>query len=227
MPEDDRDLQIDNLRREIAKLEWEEKLLRKRDDRLRWEQQMMSMEDSLKARGDSVFSASYGHVPAQQFHHVADETQTNLEKGKTYLIFESSPQRSVEIFLREAHSGRAALFITRSNPRHMMRKYDLEDTRMCWLSSVKGGDQFKSISGLQELSIMVSNQVEENPASIILLDGLEYLIANNDFGIVLRLIQQIRDKISTSDSVFMMPFNRGALEKRQLTLLERECETIG
>ena len=233
---DDKRLQIENIKREIAKLEWEESLLKKRDDRLRWEQQMMNMENGLKARGEYMFDAaskqafvqstSPTHKNISPPHPDIDVSNIDLEAGSTYLLFESAPKRSIELFLQELHGGKKGLYITRSNPTHVKRKFDLGESKLCWLTSVKASEDVTSVSGLQELSILVSNQIDNNPQSAIFLDGLEYLISNNDFSIVLRLIQQIRDKVSTSDSILIMPFNNESLEQRQVTLLERECNKI-
>ena len=248
MTDQDKRILIANLKKEIAKLEWEEKLLRKRDDRLRWEQNMITIEEGLKARGNNIYDRASpdamagvarpqpqenayvikkGEKPGGDPQaHPADNTEVNLESGTTYVLFEKNPQRAVDLYLREIHQGKKGLYITRSNPRHIKRKYDLSDSKLCWLTSVKASEDVISVSGLQELSILVSNQIDELPESIILLDGLEYLISNNDFSIVLRLVQQIRDKVSTSDSVMLMPLNSDALDGRELTLLERECEKV-
>jgi archaellum biogenesis ATPase FlaH len=104
--------------------------------------------------------------------------------------------------------------------------FDLGDAQLCWLSSVKANDEFTSIVGIQELAIYISKTIEENPKSVILLDGMEYLVSDNDFTQVLKFVRNVRDKISTSESKLLIPVNSKGLEQKQLILLERECQTI-
>jgi hypothetical protein len=227
LPDEDKKGLVDKLKKEIAKLEWEEKLLRKRDDRLKWEQEMLEMEEGLKAKGDDFFDKSpadvLGEAPPKDESPRGD---VELDVGVTYLIPAEKPEKATGLFMREMKKGVKGLYITRSNPVHVKKKYDLSGAKVCWLTSVRASEDILSVSGLQELSILISNFIDENNNSIILLDGIEYLVSNNDFPIVLRLVQQIRDKVSTSESTMLIPLNPNALDGKQLTLLERECHTL-
>ncbi len=218
---------IEQLKKEISKLEYEEQLLRKRDERLRWEQEMLEAEDKLRKKNEaSPVSAPQDFLDREAPPPEAQVARDELEPGTTYIIFEPKPERSIQLYLKEMRKGKKGLFITRVNPNHVKSEYKLADSKVYWLTSVKSTNDTPSVSGLQELSILVSNQVDEDGNSIILLDGVEYLVSNNDFSIVLRLIQQIRDKVSTSDSVMIIPLNDRALETKQVILFERECSRI-
>ena len=225
MPDDEEKKSlVEKLKKELASLEWEEDILRKRDDRLKWEEEMLQMEEGLKAKGRPTMDKTQSSAPVTEPQKAPSEAP--LDPGSTYLIPEQNPQRSVAIFLEELKAGMKGLFITRSNPNHVRKKHDLGDTKVCWLTGVRAGGEIMSVSGLQELSILISNFIDENPHSVILLDGVEYLISNNDFQIVLRLMQQLRDKVSTSESKMIIPVNPEALDGKQLTLLQRECHLI-
>lgn len=220
-PEKDK---VEKLKKELAKLEWEEKILRKRDDRLKWEEEMLQMEEGMKSqRADFIESAPPGMLGGAK---KAPE-EVALDGGTTYLLLEERPERSISLFTKERKAGLTGLMISRSNPKKMRDKYDMEGVKICWLTGVRAGEQETTIAGLQELSILVSNYIDKNHKSVVLLDGLEYLVSNNEFPIVLRLIQQIRDKVSTSESKMLIPVNPNALDSKQLTLLKRECQVIG
>jgi len=218
--EDNKEL-VDKLKKELAELELEESILRKKDDKLRQEQEILEKEQESSPPGEEVSSET-----ARGDKRSIPDSDTELESGNTYILLEDMPNRSVKLFQRAVKGGMAGLYITRSNPSHVKKKYDLGTSKICWLTGVRASSEILSISGLQELSILVSNAIDENPKTAIFLDGVEYLVSNNDFPIVLRLIQQIRDKVSTSDSVMIIPINKNALDARQLTLLQRECHTI-
>jgi len=59
---------------------------------------------------------------------------------------------------------------------------------------------------------------------IILLDGLEYLITNNNFLTVLRFIQSLRDQVAINHSILMLAVNPSTLDPHELNLLEKEVD---
>ena len=61
--------------------------------------------------------------------------------------------------------------------------------------------------------------------SIILIDGVEYLISNNTFGSVLHLLQMMKDKISTGDSMLLIPIDPRCIDPKELALLRQEFDT--
>jgi hypothetical protein len=224
LPDEDKKTLAEKLKKEIAKLEWEEKLLRKRDDSLKWEEEMLQRGDA-EPRGAGG-SDGGGKSSGEGRTEPPKQAEVKLEPGATYLMLEENPQRSINLYLNEMKAGMNGLYITRSNPHQVKKEFDLGDSKVCWLTGVRASDEIVSISGLQELSILISNSIDENPKTVIFLDGVEYLVSNNEFPIVLRLIQQIRDKVSTSESKMIIPVNPNALEGRQLTLLGRECKML-
>jgi len=149
-----------------------------------------------------------------------------LDAGVTYIVIESESGLSVRLFLRQIRNGLKGLYVARTNPMQIKKRYYMGDARIVWLTSMQPDSQIESISGLQDLSILISNFVDGNDKSVILFEGLEYLISNNSFPVVLRMVQQIRDKVSTCESNIIMPVNPDTLEERQMTLLTRECQII-
>jgi hypothetical protein len=68
--------------------------------------------------------------------------------------------------------------------------------------------------------------LSKGEGGLILLSGIEYLITNNNFLTVLRLIQSLRDQVAVSNSILIIPVNPSTLEGSQLKLLEREVDVI-
>ncbi|MFH0861557.1 MAG: DUF835 domain-containing protein [Candidatus Altiarchaeota archaeon] len=155
-----------------------------------------------------------------------EEEEAKLEPGMTYIVSEGRNDRCMKLFVKEIRNGVRGLLVTRSNPGIVRRKNFLADSKVVWLTSVQTDKETEAVSGLQELSILVSNFIDENEKGIVMLEGIEYLISNNNFPVVLRLVQQLRDKVSTSDSKMIIPVNTDALEEKQMSLLENECETL-
>ena len=155
-----------------------------------------------------------------------EEKELTFEEGVTHLVLEDNPNKSVRMFIKEIRSGLKGLFITRANPNQVRKQYYHADAKVVWLTSVETGQDVEAVSGIQEMSIIIGKFIDENPQSVILIDGLEYLIINNGFQVVLRLVQQIRDKVSASRAKMIMPLSPEAVDGRQLSLLERDCQTV-
>src|SRR5207253_8327607 len=78
---------------------------------------------------------------------------------------------------------------------------------------------------LEKLSLAVE-QFLTREKGVILLDAIEYLVTNNNFITVLRLVQSIRDQVAINNGVFLVSVNPSALDPHQLTLLEREVDRV-
>jgi two-component system cell cycle response regulator len=104
-------------------------------------------------------------------------------------------------------------------------KYGLENTVIYWLAT-RTGEGVISPTNLGILTHTMIKFVEDNENGVILLDGLEYLVSNNDFNKVLRVIDQLNDHISQSSSRLILPVDPRVFEPRELALLERNMEKI-
>jgi len=98
------------------------------------------------------------------------------------------------------------------------------DLRILWLSNV-GKENSVRPKDLEKLSLSVE-QFLGGTTGVILIDGLEYLVTNNNFITVLRLIQSLRDQVAINGAVLLLSVNPSALDAHQMTLLEREVDRV-
>ncbi len=147
-----------------------------------------------------------------------------LKESYTYLIPEDRGQRSYNYLTHEIENGRKAFCVTRSFPEKIRAKFDLGDTPILWLSNV-GKENSIRPKDLEKLSLSFEQFLAEEGV-IILLDGIEYLITNNKFITVLRLIQSLRDQVAINRSILLISVNASTLEKNELNLLEREVDLV-
>lgn len=153
----------------------------------------------------------------------ADPESVTLEKTFTYLVEEERPETSYKLYVKMLESGMNGLCVTRNYPAKIKARFNLKDTIVYWLSNV-GRENTIRPKDLEKLSISLEQFLQKKEA-IILLDGLEYLITNNNFITVLRLIQSLRDQVAINQSILLMAVNPSTLESHQLNLLEREVDT--
>jgi isoleucyl-tRNA synthetase len=149
----------------------------------------------------------------------------NLKWGGTHLIKSEITDAPYTLIEEAVDQGHSAICFTRDFPNKLRNKYDFGDTRIYWLSNIGKEDTIRP-KNLEKLSLVMEQFLARDTQGLILLSGIEYLITNNNFITVLRLIQSLRDQVAVSNSILIIPVNPSILESSQLNHLEREVDVI-
>ncbi|MEM3851819.1 MAG: isoleucine--tRNA ligase [Methanomassiliicoccales archaeon] len=153
-----------------------------------------------------------------------EEEEMVLEAGSTYAIFEEKPERAFELFSSVIESGMAGLCISREYPEKLNKKYGLEKAKVLWLSSAGDRESIKP-NDLERISLNVLEFLQSKQG-IVLIDGIEYLISNNGFSSVVKLIQQLRDLTAKDQGILLLALNPNTLQQNDLGLLKKEVDNI-
>lgn len=155
----------------------------------------------------------------------------SLAPGRCYVFEETPPSVSFDAFANlistadEKGSKTVGMAVTRQHPDLVRQKYGLEKTPIYWLAT-RAGEGVISPTNLGILTQTMVKFVQSHESGVILLDGVEYLVSNNDFNKVLKAIDQVNDHISQSGSRLILPIDPRAFEPRELALLERNMEKV-
>ncbi|MEM2943770.1 MAG: class I tRNA ligase family protein, partial [Methanomassiliicoccales archaeon] len=147
-----------------------------------------------------------------------------LEKSFTYLIKEEKSERSYYLFKQALSKGFKGFCVTRNYPLKIRSRYDIGDVPIIWLSNV-GKENSLRPKDLEKLSVSLEQFLSSTENAIILLDGLEYLITNNNFITVLRFVQSLRDQVAIREAILLLALNPSTLAQHELNLLEKEVDT--
>ena len=128
------------------------------------------------------------------------------------------------MFDEALRTGRHGLCVTRTYPDKLRDRFKGGEPTVLWLSNV-GKEGSIRPKDLEKLSVAVEQFAVGEPGAV-LLDGLEYLITNNNFLTVLRLVQALRDQCAIHEAILLLSVNPASLEGHQLTLLEREVDQV-
>jgi hypothetical protein len=150
-------------------------------------------------------------------------TDIELERSFTYLIKEEKAERSYLLFEKALGKGMKGYCVTRNYPLKIKAKHNLGETPILWLSNV-GKESSIRPKDLEKLSVSLEQFLGQSEGGVILLDGLEYLITNNNFLTVLRLVQSLRDQVAINRSILMLVLNPSTLDPHELNLLEKEVD---
>lgn len=147
-----------------------------------------------------------------------------LKNGYCYLIKENKPDKSYEL-LRLLMKNKVEPFcITRLHPKQVKWKYKIK-IRTLWLSK-KGYDYCLSPTDLGVFVSTVEEFIKTTKNGVLLIDGLEYLIINNNFPVILKVIEDINDSIMESNCKLLLPIDPNTLDEKELALLGRNLEVI-
>lgn len=158
---------------------------------------------------------------------VSEPFEFKPEEGKGYILAEDGRKRSFETLISEMEEGSNGLCFTRTYPPNLKKQYDLSGAKVHWLSRDfdKGG---MVPTNLGAIFSQVEKFLSENKGgrNFILIDGLEYLIAQNDFKKVLKLIHSLTDSVGVGRTTLLIPFNLQSLDERQAALISGDLEVV-
>jgi len=151
--------------------------------------------------------------------------ETVLEPGTAYLVPDEKPDRAFEILASVVAKGSKGLVITRIYPEEVRRRFRLKDVPVLWLSRGYGKDTVNP-TNLGALVHEIERFVSGKEDSVVLLDGLEYLLVQNDTQKVVKFVQTLADSASVHHTKILMPFNEKSVGEAERALLTRDLEIL-
>ena len=143
-----------------------------------------------------------------------------LEDGRSYLVKERKPERSLSLFLSTMERGYRPLLVTRQHPNHLRKAHLGVDIRSIWLSTTLGNDYIDP-HNLNALTNAILQHLEGGGKATILLDGLEYLMINNDYARILKFMEYLHEIVMQRKSVLLVSVDDRAFDPKEMAFLER------
>ncbi len=150
------------------------------------------------------------------------------EEGDIYIVYEARPEISMQVFRKKLEEGDLGLIISRTHTDRLKREWGL-DVPHIWLARGNTNEFIQAVhpERLMKMHTIISSFITSSDRSkIILLDGLEYLISQNDFGTIMRFIQLVNEQVNTSQTCMLVPVHPRALDEQQKGIMEREVKVL-
>lgn len=145
--------------------------------------------------------------------------------GHVYLVKERRPELSYALLRDAAESGAETLMVSRELPAQLRTTHGLVHCRILWLTHLVGEDRVEP-TAIGTLMREMSHFIENSGRSVLMIDGLEYLISENTFPRMLTFLNSLRDVVLTNESTLILPIDSRVLSEAELALLERNFEVV-
>ncbi len=157
--------------------------------------------------------------------HASPGEQFPIEKGFVYLVKEKRPNIGFQMYNEATSHGAVGMLVVREHPNRLKQLHEFEAAKILWLTRRVGLDHIDPTE-LSLLSLEISKFVEARPKSIVLIEGLEYIITQNDFETVLRFVNHLHDFVLAHDCAVVFVIDPRVLSTRELALLERSARIV-
>jgi len=117
------------------------------------------------------------------------------------------------------------LVVTRRHPSEIRIDYLIQTTPVIWLSSIPGKDNMDPVK-LSLLTDMIVNFLENSDNSVVLVEGMEYLMTANDFPKVLRAVDRWSEVVMATSARLVISLDPRAFDEKELALIERNREVV-
>ena len=149
----------------------------------------------------------------------------NIKPGISCLVEEERAELAFDIFKDFVQHDIPGLCITRMHLDKVRETFGLVKTPILWLSKTPGENNL-SPTDLGMLRHTILEYIDKSGESMVLLDGVEYLITNNGFPLVLKYLDDINEGVMMSKSGVIISVDPRTLEEKELALLERNMKII-
>ena len=152
--------------------------------------------------------------------------EVKVSPGHCYLIEEEKPMYSNVLLARKIKDdGFRGMVITRMNPRRIRDEFETMP-EILWLTDKDSSSEKTIPPSLEMIIHTIQGFMEEEGASMVVLDGIQYLISSTSFDSVLRFLRSLIDEISESDCILALSLSPETLLQQEVSILEREMEVL-
>ena len=168
----------------------------------------------------------------------AELDKLDIRKGMIHLILEERPNLAYQVFRKvlgpDDHRGSGddkgtstGLVMTRQYPPDLKSEMGLEDIHVFWLTTnISTGENTISPSAITRMNFIMSEFLQSKGGGVAILDCIEYLITQNSFDTVLRMLQAWNDRIVGTKKRIILSIDPLTLSIQQLHLIKRETMEI-
>jgi predicted hydrocarbon binding protein len=149
-----------------------------------------------------------------------------LEPGNSYLLEVADPSIAYDIFKEQMSEGHKGMIVAREYPEKVQKRWGLDQVPYLWLSYEIQNKYGREPTNVPLIYSEIKNFLGTSTQPVVLISGMEYLISQNNFPKILKLIQLINDNIAMNNGMLLLPVSTETLNPKDVRLLERELRLL-
>ncbi|MEW5936434.1 MAG: DnaA/Hda family protein [Candidatus Thermoplasmatota archaeon] len=156
----------------------------------------------------------------------APPQKASLVPSHSYLVVEEKPALCFSLVADLLSKGYTAMIVTRTKPERLLETYDLKGASLLWLTDKESATEETIGPSLEKIVYRFTDVITLQKESVLLLDGIEYLIGNNNFEAVLRFLRHLIDDVAESKCIFLLSVTPSTIAENEQKMIEREMEIL-
>jgi len=151
--------------------------------------------------------------------------EVKVSPGHCYLIEEERPMYSNVLLARKMGEKFKGLVITRMNPKRIRDEFQIEP-EILWLTDKESSQERTIPPSLEMIIHKIQEFMESGEPSVIVLDGIQYLVSSTNFEAVLRFLRSLIDDVSESGCILAVSLSPETMKSQEVSIIEREMEVL-
>lgn len=152
-------------------------------------------------------------------------TREEQASGEIFLVKSRNTEDAMQLVEPYASPGATLISITRMFPEKTSPSSSFGSIEHYWLTNLVG-DRRISPGALSRIISIVKTYLDSRRKAVVFLEGVEYLILENDFNAVLKALNQLCDLAISSSSMVFISVDPLALSQREVAMIERTCGAL-
>ncbi len=154
------------------------------------------------------------------------ELHKKLLEGNSYIIKDKSNKSSIDLLIDLTLDYYQGLIITRGSPSYTKRIIPETKNVQTILLSSENQKGYANISDLETLKTTIKNFIQKNKKTVILLDGIHYLISRFSFDEFIETLFIVNDFIAQNNSILFIRIDPSTVDKNQMAVFENELQNL-
>jgi hypothetical protein len=151
--------------------------------------------------------------------------QIELKTGSLYIFQDKKADRALGLYNLLKSKNKEVLVVTRLHPDRLNEDFHIPSSSVFWLSSSAGPRNINP----QNIGILTDTLIRayEKGEAAVILEGVEYLMLQNDFSKVLRLMSYLYESVAVNHGMLIITLDPEAFNTKEFALLTKDAELVG
>jgi len=150
------------------------------------------------------------------------ELHKKLLAGNSYIITDKNYFSSIDLLADLTINDFKGLIITRGNPDQIKRQIPRSKNIEIVFLTGEPIQELINITNLEKLKEKFEEFTKKNKKSVILLDGVHYLISRFSFNEFIKFLYDINDTIARNKAILFVRIDPSTIDSTQMALIENE-----